>query len=162
MNSDRGWCAVGVWHGKKAVNIGTLWRSAVVLGADFVFTIGRRYTHQPSDTFRAPRHVPLWHFADLADFFGHLPSGGTLIGVELDERAVELERLSHPERAVYLLGAEDHGLSDEAMGYCHQLVRLPGERSLNVATAGSIVLYDRHVRGTEPAPTPLPSLEVIA
>jgi len=28
-------------------------------------------------------------------------------------------------------------------GYCHQVVRLPGERSLNVAVAGSIVIYDR-------------------
>lgn len=46
-------------------------------------------------------------------------------------------------QACYLLGAEDNGLTKEAISKCQELVYLPGERSLNVAVAGSIVLYDR-------------------
>lgn len=28
----------------------------------------------------------------------------------------------------------------------HSLVKLPGERSMNVAAAGTVVLYDRHAK----------------
>jgi len=66
-----------------------------------------------------------------------------LIGIEMDSEAVPLERYVHPARACYLLGAEDHGLTKEALLQCHELVRLQGERSMNVAVAGSIVLYHR-------------------
>ncbi len=50
----------------------------------------------------------------------------------------------HPERCVYLLGAEDIGLSKDAIDKCHKLVQLPGDYCMNVAVAGSIMMYDRH------------------
>ncbi len=137
----RGFCGIGIQHSKTPINIGTLWRSAAILGADFIFTVGRRYTHQSSDTLKAYRHIPLWHFEDLDDL--RVPHDCRLIGVELDDRARPLHTFRHPERAVYLLGAEDHGLSKDAIARCHQLIRLPGQWSMNVAVAGSIVLNDR-------------------
>lgn len=145
---SRGWCGIGIVNGKNSVNIGTLWRTASVLNVDFVFTVARRYKHQSSDTMETTKHIPLWHFDTLNSLLASLPSGGVLVGVELDESAIDLAEFAHPERALYLLGAEDHGLTQEAMQHCHQLVRLRGERSLNVSTAGSIVLHDRAVRGT--------------
>ena len=56
-----------------------------------------------------------------------------------------LDEFEHPERAVYILGAEDTGLPRAAAQACHRHVSLPSERyaSYNVAMAGSIVLYDR-------------------
>ena len=51
-----------------------------------------------------------------------------------------------PERAVYLLGAEDHGLSRKALDKCHHFIMIPGsqlDQSLNVSVAGSIIMYDR-------------------
>lgn len=65
------------------------------------------------------------------------------MGVELDSSAVHLERFTHPDRACYLLGAKDHGLSAKALRKCHELVRLRGDYSMNVAVAGSIVMYHR-------------------
>ncbi len=44
-----------------------------------------------------------------------------------------------------LLGAEDHGLSKIAIEKSQFLVKFKSEFSLNVAVAGSIVLYDRGV-----------------
>jgi tRNA G18 (ribose-2'-O)-methylase SpoU len=141
--SERGYYAVGVERSKTSANIGTLWRTAHIFGAAFVFTLGRRYTRQASDVLSTPAHVPLIHYRDVDDLVDHLPYGCPLIGVELDARAVELGGFSHPERACYLLGAEDHGLKAQTRERCHRLVQLPGETCLNVAVAGSIVLYDR-------------------
>jgi tRNA G18 (ribose-2'-O)-methylase SpoU len=146
MNRDlsRGYCGIGIFHGKASVNIGTLWRSAAILDADFIFTIGRRYKDQPSDTGKSWRSIPLWTFPTIDDLI--LPRGAQLIGVELDDKATPLRNFYHPAQAVYLLGAEDHGLSAEAIVRCHRLISLPGDYSMNVAVAGSIVLYERYVQ----------------
>jgi len=41
------------------------------------------------------------------------------------------------------LGAEDHGLSKKAIESAHFLVKFNTKLSINVAVAGSIVMYDR-------------------
>ncbi len=148
LRDRRGYFAVGIEHGKTEMNIGTLWRTADIMGAAFLFTVGRRYQKQASDTRKTWRHVPLMNFATLDDLVSALPFACPLVGIELDDRATPLVAFRHPERACYLLGAEDHGLTSEAIERCHALVRLPGEASMNVAVAGSIVLYDRVTRGT--------------
>lgn len=142
----RGYCGVGILGCKTAVNIGTLWRSAHILGADFIFTVGKRYKRQASDTTKAWKSIPLWHFDDIDDLLAHSPFDCRLVGVELDERANPLAAYKHPDRAIYLLGAEDKGLPEQVINRCHDLIVLPGDYSLNVATAGSIVLYDRSQR----------------
>ncbi len=140
-----GYFAIGITHGKTPQNIGTLWRSAELFGAAFVFTVGRRYKQQPSDTAKTWRKVPLFNFDTMADLKGHLPHDCMLVGVELDQSAVPVEGFAHPPRAVYLLGAEDHGLSPDERAACHRLVQLPGERSMNVACAGTVAMYARHL-----------------
>jgi tRNA G18 (ribose-2'-O)-methylase SpoU len=141
---NRGFYGIGVFHTKKEQNIGTLLRSANCFGAAFVFTIGRRYKTQGSDTLKTERHVPLYHYADIADLKAHLPMAAPLIGIELDPRSVPLTSFQHPSSAVYLLGAEDHGLTPDALAACHQIVHVEGaSRCLNVSVAGSIVMHDR-------------------
>lgn len=66
-----------------------------------------------------------------------------LVGMELTEGAEALETFTHPRRGVYLLGAEDHGLSNEAIEKSHFLVKFQSSLSLNVSVAGSIIMYDR-------------------
>jgi tRNA G18 (ribose-2'-O)-methylase SpoU len=139
----RGFFGIGIERSKTPMNVGTLWRSAGILGAAFIFTVGHRYPKQASDTIKAWRHIPLWTFDTLDDLYEHLPFDCQLVGVEMDDRASTLAEFKHPERACYLLGAEDHGLTRDALDRCHRLVKLPGLYSLNVAVAGSIVLYDR-------------------
>lgn len=147
--TSRGFFGVAVYQPKTEANVGSLWRSADLFGAAFLATVGRRYTHQASDTTRAATHTPLLHYADLDDLLAHLPHGCPLVGVELDPRGTDLDRLAHPERALYLLGAEDHGLPPAVLDRCHYLTAIPTARprSLNVACAGSIVLSHRHSSG---------------
>lgn len=145
---NRGYFGIGIEHTKTEVNVGTLWRSANLLGASFIFTVGKRYRRQPSDTMESWKHIPLYHYDTLSDFAKTIPYDCTLVGVELDDTARPLGGFTHPERAVYLLGAEDIGLTAEAMAMCKHLVVLPGERSMNVAVAGSIVLYDRFAKAS--------------
>lgn len=44
-------------------------------------------------------------------------------------------------------GAEEYGLPKEVLEKCHQIVQIPGSYCLNVATAASIVMYDRINKG---------------
>lgn len=145
---NRGFFAIGVYHPKTEANIGTLMRSAYLYQAAFVFTVGHRYVPQASDTPKTPLHIPLFNFQTIEDLHAHLPKGAPLIGVELDPRGKKLPDYKHPERGVYLLGAEDRGLPQNVIDMCHDLVEIPTPepQSMNVATAGSIMLYDRHVK----------------
>lgn len=142
----RGYFAIGIENTKDTFNVGSLWRTADLFEAAFIFTIDRCYKTQASDMMKSARRVPLFHYADFDDFLGHLPYDAQLVGLELDPRTKPVETFCHPERAVYLLGAEDHGLTKAAIQRCQHLVQLPGRASLNVAVAGSIVLYDWHVK----------------
>lgn len=142
---SRGFFGVAVYQPKTEVNVGTLWRSAYLNGAAFVATIGRRYRPQSSDTQRVPNHIPLIHYNDFDDLLAHLPYSCPIVGVEVDHRAKMLNEFSHPERCLYLLGAEDHGLPQRVIEECHYLVEIPTiePQSMNVATAGAVAMYDR-------------------
>ena len=142
----RGYFGIGIYNIKSEVNIGTLWRSAFQFGASFIFTVGRRYSKQSSDTPNAIKHVPLLHYIDISDLLEHLPIDCPLIGIETTGQ--DIQNLCHPERATYLLGAEDHGIPNNVLAQCHRVIGIPFSRigSLNVAVAGSIVMYDRLVK----------------
>lgn len=134
---------IGIYHSKTKENVGTLWRSAYQLGASGVFTIGRRYRQQASDTCKTPRHIPLRHFLTIEDFLVHRPVGAVLVGIEMG--GTPLHQFTHPKQAIYLLGAEDHGLPPDVIKRCNVIVSLEAVRqaSYNVAVAGSLVMYDR-------------------
>ncbi|WP_179005438.1 RNA methyltransferase [Winogradskyella forsetii] len=136
---------IGIQNGKTPENLGVLWRSAQNLGASFIFTIGNRYAKQACDTHNAVKSMPYFHYETFEDFFNNLPKGARLVGVELTDEAVSLETFNHPRRCVYLLGAEDHGLSRQAIEKSHFLIKFQSRLSLNVSVAGSIVMYDRGI-----------------
>ena len=143
MISTRGFYGIGIYNGKQVKNLGTLWRSASILGASFIFTIGTRYKQQSSDTMKSWKHIPLYHYDTFEDFRHSLPKECLLVGVELAETAVPIANFRHPERVAYLLGAEDDGLPETILNHCNHIVQLPGDYCMNVSVAGSIVMYDR-------------------
>lgn len=63
----RGYFGIGIINGKTPENLGTLWRSANLYGAAFIFTVGKRYKRQSSDTPNTPRHIPLFEYQSLDD-----------------------------------------------------------------------------------------------
>ncbi len=144
-----GYFGIGIENAKTETNVGTLWRSAFLFGASYIFTIGRRYRHQSSDTVKAWRSIPLFAYETFDEFYKSIPRDCRLVGVELTDDARPLAKFCHPNRAVYLLGAEDNGLTKTALTHCRSsggIVILPGKFSMNVAAAGSIVMYDRSVK----------------
>ena len=150
----RGYFAIGVEGISKPVNLGNLLRSAHSFGASFVFTIGAdpRALEMRSDTSRAETHVPLYHWRDLAELA--LPKGCSLVGIEILEEAADLPSFPHPLRAAYVLGPERGALTPELAARCQHLVRIPTAFSLNVATAGAIIMYDRCALLAASAPAP--------
>ena len=145
-NLEQGFFVIGIQNGKTPENLGVLWRSAQNMGASFIFTIGNRYAKQACDTHKAVGAMPYFHYDTFDNFFKNLPKGAMLVGVELDKKAEQLETFEHPRRCVYLLGAEDHGLSKTAKEKARFLVKFKSELSLNVSVAGSIIMYDRQLK----------------
>lgn len=152
----RGYFAIGVERASKAGNIGNLIRTAHAFGAAFAFAIACRLPGRErmdalhADTARTPKALPFYDWARIEDM--RLPEGCRLVGIELHDEAVALPSFQHPLNAAYLLGGERFGLSEAALARCDHVVRIPTSFSLNLATAGAIVMYDRMIaRGRFPA-----------
>lgn len=140
----RGYFGIGVEQLSKAMNAGTLFRTAHAFGAAFVFTVGAVYSKrevEQSDTSKSRGHVPLYEFADASEL--RLPVGCELVGVELLDDAVDLPSFRHPPAAAYILGPERGSLSPEIQALCDFTVKIPMKFCVNVGVAGAIVMYDR-------------------
>lgn len=141
----RGYFGIGIYQPKTNENIGTLWRSALNFGASFLFTIGSRcMIDQPSDTTKSHKHIPFYVYPDFESFVHVLPNGCRLVGVEQSEGSVDVASFEHYDRACYLLGSEDNGLPKKVIPYCTGgIIHIDTPNCLNVAVAGSIIMYDR-------------------
>lgn len=145
--SRRGFYGIGIYHPKTNVNIGTLWRSAHIFGASFIFTIGKRYQKQSSDTMCSPRHIPLYDYLSFEEFKDNLPYLAQLICVEIYQKSKRLKTFKHPHQAVYLLGAEDYGIPEKILNESIVVqIESPESHCLNVSVSGSIILYDRFIK----------------
>lgn len=143
-NKQRGYFGIGIYNCVKDVNIGTLWRSSHIFGSSFIYTIGNKYEKQSSDTMKSWRHIPLFHYETFEEFYENVPYSCKIIGIEISDKSTPIVNFIHPQRCVYLLGSENSGLSEKIINRCHEIVQLPGEYCLNVAVAGSLVMYDRY------------------
>lgn len=159
-----GYFGIGIVSARKPGNLGALARSGHAFGASLIFAIGFQPTRVDAftDTTKASRRLPLTEYSSVAEFLELRPPRCELVGVEYRVgAALSLPSFTHPVRALYLLGAEDSGLGDDAVASCDHLVQIPSHYPLNVATAGSIVLYDRIAKGSrwgrEPGGTPIGS-----
>lgn len=139
----RGYFGIGIYNAKTSENVGTLWRSAHIMGAAFIFTIGTRIKPQASDTTKAYRSIPYFRYTSLEDFKSAIPYDCPVVGIENIPQSIKIKAYTHRERCIYLLGAEDNGLSTEAKALCKEMIILPGTYCYNVSVAGSLVMYDR-------------------
>ena len=100
----RGFFGIGVEGISKPMNLGNLLRSAHAFGASFFFTLDAGFKPREvrlSDTSDSAQHLPLYDFESLEAL--QLPRGCQLIGVELDEAAVDLPSFHHPLAAALSL-----------------------------------------------------------
>ena len=139
----RGYFGIGIERGKTKFNFGSLFRTAQIFEADFIFMISPRFRTQGSETCKSWRSIPTYNYESIEDFNNHRPYSCLVVGIELLKESKPIINYCHPKQVIYLLGAEDHGLSNEAKKICQEFIQIPGEMSLNVSVAGSIVIYDR-------------------
>jgi len=137
---------IGIFKTKTETNVGTLWRSAFNFGASFIFTIGQRYKKQSSDTVASWKQIPLFNYIDFQDFKDHIPYDYQIICIENDAQSISIKNFVHPKNCIYLLGAEDNGLSKEILEKYKTHLIIPSKYCLNVAVSGSIVMYDRIIK----------------
>lgn len=140
----RGYFGIGAERISKAMNLGAVLRTGHAFGASFAFTVNAHHRAREvnlSDTAKSCSHVPLYEWDSIDEM--RLPKGCTLVGVELDEKAVELPSFRHPLNAAYILGPEKGSLSDEASAQCAHLVKIPTRFCVNLSVAAALVMYDR-------------------
>ena len=133
--------AIGMFQTKDERNIGSLLRSAHLYDVDFTFQIGGvSYRHAPTDTSKSP--IPHYRL----ESFEYLEDDMQLVAVEMDTHSVPLSRFSHPESVAYLLGSENRGIPRDVLDQIGRIVQVETKNpwSLNVATAGAIVLHHRY------------------
>ncbi|WDI32890.1 RNA methyltransferase [Hyphococcus flavus] len=142
----RGYFGIGSERISKAMNLGAVLRTAHAFNASFTFTIAAHHRAKEinlSDTARSAAHVPLYEWESLDEM--RLPKGCMLVGVELDENAIDLPQFQHPLNAAYLLGPEKGDLSPEAKMLCGTIVKIPTRFCVNLSVAAALIMYDRTI-----------------
>jgi tRNA (guanosine-2'-O-)-methyltransferase len=137
--------AAPLWP-KYDVNLGTLLRTCDAVGACLVVP-RRSWIDQAlarGNTLRQPSCVH--RIRDPLDWLtAQRRRGAAVVGVELADDAVRLGDLpAARQRTVMVLGNESEGIPDEALPLLDTIVEIPmvgTGLSLNVAVAGSLVLY---------------------
>jgi len=137
--------AIAAWNITKEHNVGSLVRTAHAAAAAEVVLVGEReWNMEAAKT--SELYTTVTQLADIEAFRKHLESRRwNLVAVELDHRAVNLFDAEYPERPCFLLGAEVGGLPGELLDEAEMVVQIPQwglVPSLNLAIAGSIVVYD--------------------
>lgn len=145
----RGYFGIGIDGASKEGNVGNLVRTAHSFGAQFAFVVnpkvvahtGETVTADYADTSKSQSQIPFYQYDSVTEV--EVPLGCRLVGIEITDDAVDLPSFRHPTQAIYVLGGERTSLSDEMAARCDDMIKIPTKFSLNVATAGAIVMYDR-------------------
>jgi 23S rRNA (uridine2479-2'-O)-methyltransferase len=139
-------------------NLGSIIRSADAFGADGVVVTGHGVDPYEPAAVRAttgslfalstvhapaPAAVVAWATEVLPD--------AQIVGTDEDGELITTEAVDLSRPTILVLGNETRGMSQAWRTACHQVVRIPmvgAASSLNVANAGSILLYEAHRQRT--------------
>ena len=146
----RGFAAIALDNPKYGENVGGALRAAHCYSASLVIVAGPRRTvllRHPTNTMKAYRHIPTqW----LDDPLGAIPYDCVPVAVDLLDDAEPLTTFQHPERALYVFGAEDATLGRRVTDRCARKVFVPTRHCMNLAATVNVVLYDRAAKAGDP------------
>jgi RNA methyltransferase, TrmH family len=132
-------------------NLGTLIRSAVGFGFQTIIASDNSADFYNDKTIRATQgnlfYANLMR-QPLIETIQHLKQQGyTIYATALDRDALDIRVVQVPEKCALILGNEGAGVSKEIMALADQLVYIKTKdiESLNVAMAGSIIMYEWQV-----------------
>jgi tRNA G18 (ribose-2'-O)-methylase SpoU len=137
--------AVAAWNISKEHNVGGLVRTAHASAASEVLLVGEKdWNVEAARTAELFTEVTM--LRNERALLDHVRNGGyELVAVELAPQAVNLFEAAYPDRPCFLLGAELEGVPDTLLRAASMVVQIPQwglVPSLNLAIAGSIVIYD--------------------
>ena len=128
-------------------NVGTILRSAYAFGIkSVILTEGCADIYNPK-TIRASMGAIFKQrvYTMSNDEISNLKqSGAKLIGAENKECAIDITK-ADLSNSIIMLGNEGQGISKELLTLCDEMVKIPistGSESLNVAVAGSIIMWE--------------------
>lgn len=156
--------AIALINPKFGRNVAAVVRTASCFGVKQVWFSGNRVSLDPNGKERLPREERMKGYSevDLYNYdriFDQFEPGVVPVAIELKEGAEQLQNFEHPENALYVFGPEDGSLSRDEMIFCHRRVVIPSRHCLNLATAVSIVLYDRIMKRDRDGSDPIPPME---
>lgn len=136
-------------HLQDPQNLGTLLRTAEIVGIHGVIIPGRRAAEITPSVVNASsgavEHLHIAVVTNLAQSIEKLQKHGVwVVGVEDDEKAQYYDQADLNMPLAVVLGSEGSGMARLTRERCDFMVKLPmhGQiQSLNVAVAGSVVLY---------------------
>ena len=135
---------------RSLYNVGSFFRTLEAAGATRLYLAGITasppHARLAKTALGADDVVPWTRVDDVPDAIRHLQSDGvTVAAVETAPRAVDLYEWRPRFPVCLVFGHEVDGLRAEVVEACDVAVRIPmlgRKHSLNVATAGGIVLYE--------------------
>lgn len=136
-------------HLQDPQNLGTLLRTAEIVGMHGVIIPGRRAAEITPSVVNASsgavEHLHIAVVTNLAQSIEKLQKHGVwVVGIEDDEKAQYYDQADLNMPLAVVLGSEGAGMARLTRERCDFMVKLPmhGQiQSLNVAVAGSVVLY---------------------
>jgi tRNA G18 (ribose-2'-O)-methylase SpoU len=137
--------AVAAWNISKEHNVGGLVRTAHASAASEVLLVGEKdWNVEAART--AELYTQVTMLLDERALLDHVRTEGyELVAVELATEAINLFDAEYPDRPCFLLGAELEGVPENLLRASSMVVQIPQwglVPSLNLAIAGSIVIYD--------------------
>lgn len=142
--------SVVLHHVRSLYNVGSFFRTADGAGVREVVLSGitaRPPRKEIAKTALGAEDVVPWVGTDdlLAWMATFAAGGGQLAAIETTPDAIDLHDWHPAWPVAVLFGHEVEGLPPDLLAQCHVHVRIPmlgTKRSLNVATAGGVVLYE--------------------
>ena len=146
LEDQQCWSALS--HVRSPGNFGTLLRTSAATGASGFILLGDRIDPFDPAVVRATMgalfkqtlvranadQLRRWVLKHNVQVIGASPDG-----------AMDYNQVSYTRPALLMLGGERKGLTDEQRRMCNRIVRIPmvgGMDSLNVAVAGSLLMYE--------------------
>ena len=144
----RGYACIGLVNPKNPINVGAVLRASGCYEVGLVVVSGKRpskyFGRIPTDTQKAYRHIPVLRTENIKD---GLPYDCVPIAIDITDAAEPLMNFVHPERAMYIFGAEDMTLGKEITKWCKHTLYIPTVYCMNLAATVNVVLYDRMNKG---------------
>ena len=106
--------------------------------------IYEKLTSQIHKTALNAENMVSFEYSEQIDIDSIKSQGYKVVGLEQNDRSVMINHYKRPDKIALLLGEEVHGITDDLVAECDDLIEIPMQgkkESFNVSVAAGIALY---------------------